>query len=66
MHENYMFYTGCPQKKWDLCLNAHNTPCKWPMDKAGLAKANIWGGPYVTGTNKNTNFWLTPVSDSQV
>ena len=34
--------------------------------RAGLAKASIMQGPYVMGTNKNTNFRLTPVSDSQV
>ena len=28
--------------------------------RAGLAKASIMQGPYVMGTNKNTNFRLTP------
>ena len=30
-------YTGCPKKKWDLCLNAHNTPCKWTTDKSRVS-----------------------------
>ena len=30
-------HTGCPKKKWDLCLNAHNTPCKWTTDKSRVS-----------------------------
>ena len=29
--------TGCPKKKWDLCLNAHNTPYKWTTDKSRMS-----------------------------
>ena len=29
--------TGCPKKKWDLCLNAHNNPCKWTTDKSRVS-----------------------------
>ena len=33
----WRYSTGCPKKKWDLCLNAHNTPCKWTTDKSRVS-----------------------------
>ena len=37
IHRTLYSYTGCPPKKWDLCLNTHNIPCKWPTDKSRVS-----------------------------
>ena len=39
--------TGCPKKKWDLCLNAHNTPCKWTTDKSRVSFGKFRKFPFV-------------------
>ena len=33
----YVLIYRVSQKKWDLCLNAHNTPCKWTIDKSRVS-----------------------------